>query len=521
MKSTLSTDPIGPLVPPSVRVAQFHELKELGLINREGSFFPCGIHYPPITMYPPATETEFLAGYVAPEDGRFVLYLHIPFCARRCTFCHYPCKTGASDAEQDDYIDLITREMDLWCDRLGVDRFKAWSILVAGGTPTFLSPKRFARFHEQIMRRIDMSECTQISYDVHPLDLIGPEGRERLGVMRGHGCDRITMGLQSLDDGILKHMNRGHGEAEAYEAIDAMYAAGISDVCIELIFGYPGVTVDVWRETLRKAVATGVEEIQFYRLKITPYGDSPGPIERLYRRHPERFPRPSEAIAQKQEAVLCMAEHGYYENLTRVFSQKPDQISHYATDQCCRQLDCLGFGQSAFSSLRDRFCINTPDLGEYARRVRDGRLPLDRGMVRNQADNLRWHLVLPLKNSWVNKDNYKARTGEDASEVFRPELDALARWGLLHEDDEVIRLTPMGRFFADEVCAQFHDPAYLPFPLDHYADGPLKLARKLPERFAGPASVPPVAPTCGLRSPSRTWPWTDDDVQPGVFCSAR
>ncbi len=492
------------------RLADLDRLRSLGLIPANGRFFPAGIHYPPITMYPDDEPENFLASYQPPESGEFVLYVHIPYCARRCVFCHYPVVTGRSEDEMVEYVDLLGQELQLWKQQIGVSQLKARSVLIAGGTPSFLSPRTFRRFHDVFAEHVDMSGCTQVTYDVHPEDLLGPEGADRIKMMRDFGSDRITMGLQSLDDGVLKAMNRGHTAKDAYKAIDALHAHGIDDVCIEFIYGYPDVPYQAWMDTLHKAIATDVQEIQLYRLKIEAYGDSPGPIERLFALHPERFPSAEEATIQKQAAIDLLADHGYHENLTRVFTKKPTSISHYATDQCCQLLDCIGIGQSAFSSLHDRFSINTPDLQQWFERVRGGRLPLTRGLVRTLDHDLRWHMVLPLKNSFVSKSLYRLRTGQSAEQLFRPELDALAEHGLLVEDKERIQLTVLGRFFADEVCTQFYHPDFLPWPRDQYADGPLFLARANLGVGGGVSRASPAGAACPMRAPDRPWPWTSD-----------
>jgi len=404
------------------------------------------------------------------------------------------------------YVEALGTELTLWKERLGLSKLNARSVLIAGGTPSFLQPNTFRRFHEVLNQHVDMSTCTQVTYDVHPQDLLGESGRQRIEMMFEFGSRRVTMGLQSLDDQTLKAMNRGHSASEATQAIDALHAGGIDDVCIEFIFGYPDVSFSQWMDTLRAATATEVAEIQLYRLKIEAYGDSPGPIERLLRRHPERFPTAGESIQQKQAASELLESHGYFENLTRVFTKKPAHISHYATDQCCQLLDCIGIGQSAFSSLHDRFSINSPHLETWFERVQSGRLPLTRGLVRNLDEALRWNLLLPLKNSSVSKAAFQSRTGHDAASVFRPELDALSSHGLLLETDEKIQLTALGRFFADEVCLQFHHPDELPWPKDHYTQGPLFLVRPDLEvsRLISPG--PPSETLCPMRAPDRPWP---------------
>ncbi len=460
------------------RIEDARELQQLGLVCDDGQFFP-SVHYPPITMYGPTDEAAFLETYTAPPEGRMVVYAHIPFCPSRCTFCHYPVTVGASELRQEAYLDLLERELDLWLDRLGLDRIRAQSVLVAGGTPTALTPRMFRRFHELFTRRVDLADCTQIAYDVDPNTLLGRDGTERLAVMRDHGSERLTIGVQSLDDGVLRHMNRMHDAADAVESIRQCRRAGYEDICIEFIFGYPTQTLDGWLDTMERAIATGVEEIQLYRLKIEAYGDAPGPIGRLFLDQPGLFPDMETSLLMKQAAILMLGDHGYRENLTRVFARDRMHVSHYAADQCCRLLDCLGVGLSAFSSLRDRFCINPFSMREYAQSIEAGRLPLNRGLVRDRDAALRWHTVLPLKNMWVSKREYLEQTGAQVDRVFRPHWDALLAHGLVEETDRRFQLTPRGRFFADEVCTQFHHPDYLPFPMEQYEDGPLRLSRPL------------------------------------------
>src|SRR5688500_12388406 len=127
------------------RLDEFRQLQAAGLIHRQGTFFPAGIHYPPITMYPPAGEREFLDGWKDPEDGTYTFYLHVPFCKRQCTFCHYPIVTGTTETVQERVVRLLGQEMDIWRSRLGLNKIKARSALIAGGTPTHLSVPLFRK----------------------------------------------------------------------------------------------------------------------------------------------------------------------------------------------------------------------------------------------------------------------------------------------------------------------------------------------------------------------------------------
>lgn len=453
------------------RLEDLRSLQAMGLVNRDAEFYP-SVHYPPITMYGPITEEQLLDGYALPDDGLLDVYAHLPFCQRRCIFCHYPVKLGPQHAEKDRYLAALEKEMDLYLRRLGLQRIKARSILVGGGTPTYLSVAQLRRFLEFFSRRLDMSACRQFNYDVDPVTLIGEEGIERLKLMRDFGVDRLTIGVQSLDDGTLAVMNRHHGVREAVESIENSLGLGFQ-VNIEFIFGHPGETLANWIDVMEQAVTLGVQEIQLYRLKLEAYGDFQGPIKHFKHVHPEAFPTAEDAIVMKQLAVDVLAEHGYQENLRRVYSRQRSHYSHYAHNQCCMLYDEIGLGLTAFSSLRDRFALNMQSFDEYYAAIEAGRLPMNRGIVRSREEQMRWAIILPLKNRDVRKNLFQQRCGASLDGVFRGKIERLKRFGLLVEDQRSLRLTPLGAFFADEVAEQFCHPRYLPFPRSAYAAGPL------------------------------------------------
>jgi oxygen-independent coproporphyrinogen-3 oxidase len=463
--------PPDPMASARARIADCRRLQEAGLINLAGEFYP-SVHYPPITMYTAMTEEQLLAGYRLPEDGLFDVYAHIPFCHRRCVFCHYPVKLGPQEEEKDRYLDAMEKEIDIYRRLLGLDRVRVRSILVGGGTPSHLTPRQLARFLEYFLARLDVSRCRQFNYDVDPATLVGPEGLERLRIMRSHGVDRLTLGVQSLDDEILKLMNRPHDARVALEAIENCKALGYQ-VNIEFIFGHPGETLQNWMDVMERAVTLGVDEIQLYRLKVEAYGDYQGPIKQLREIRPESFPSNDETLMMKQLAIDILAAHGYRETLRRVFARDPKHYSRYAHNQCCMLYDQLGLGLTAFSSLRDRFGLNTPRFDEYYAAIDAGRLPLNRGLIRSPEQQMRWAIILSLKNRDVRKDLFQKRTGVALETVFRGKIEKLKNGGLLAEDQRTLSLTPLGEFFADEVAEQFCHPDYLPFPRSAYADGPL------------------------------------------------
>lgn len=472
------------------RLQDLDRLRGLGLVVKSAEFFPSGVHYPPITMYRPIDEDAMFADYTLPADGMLDVYAHIPFCRQRCTFCHYPLKLGPKMIEEKDrYLAAMEREMDLYLRRLGVDRIKPRSILVGGGTPTFLTPDQLKRFLVSFDRRVDLHASTQFSYDVDPNNFLGDDGAERIRIMREHGVHRVTIGIQSFNETVLRLMNRHHGREEALRSIERSLEAGF-EVNIEFIFGYPGQDLENWAEGIEEACRLGVTEIQLYRLKVDAYGDYQGPIKQYLTKHPDRVVTNETAIMMKQVAHDILNQHGYHENvLRRVFCKGPQYYSHYAHNQCCRLLDQIGIGLTAFSSLRNRFVLNTDDFNEYYARVESGKLPCNRGLVRGLEDQVRWAMILPLKNRTVRHLEFEARTGLKLKQVWPEKLAALKAAGLVEETRWGISLTTTGKFFADEIVQQFFQPEHFPFPMDAYCDGPLHPSRNSDMFGAGHARV--------------------------------
>jgi oxygen-independent coproporphyrinogen-3 oxidase len=457
------------------RVADVKRMQEAGLVCKSGDFY-ASVHYPPITMYSPIAQEELFKTYTVPEDKLFDVYVHLPFCHGRCLFCHYPVQYGDRLDEKDRYLAALENEMDIYMRLLGLDKVQVRSILVGGGTPTYLTPAQLKYFLDFFVKRLDLSRCEQFNYDVDPATMSGPEGEERLRIMRSYGVDRLTIGVQSLDKGILKIMNRPHGLEEIYESIELSQKHGYQ-VNVEFIFGHPGQTLDNWIEVMEQAVRLGVEEIQMYRLKVEAYGDFQGPIKKYKQIRPEECPPPEEAIMMKQLAISILKQHGYHENIRRVFTKEKKHYSAYAWNQCCELYDEIGFGLTAFSSLRDRFGLNTQHFDEYYRCIEEGRLPVNRGLVRSQDDQIRWSIVLPIKNSEVRSKLFEQRTGVPLRKVFRTKIENLKSFGLVQErpkgDETLLECTERGAFFADQVAQQFHDPKYIPFTTDQYNRGPL------------------------------------------------
>ena len=179
------------------------ELRAAGFLPNDGRYFPA-IYYPPITMYPDTDEEAMLKDFRYDPESRTSLYFHIPFCPRRCAYCHWVVSVGNTAAEMDQYLMYIEKESRMYRERLGGKIIAPASVLIGGGTPSLLSPVHLERFLRFLHSDFDLRKCSQITIEAEPTTVLGNEGLEKLRVMKKNGVNRISLGVQSFDDGILK-----------------------------------------------------------------------------------------------------------------------------------------------------------------------------------------------------------------------------------------------------------------------------------------------------------------------------
>lgn len=442
------------------------EIRQTGILPDGGKkFFPV-IGYPPLTMYTEMDQSSLFEDFNQRAERPLSAYIHIPFCPTRCTFCHWITKTKSLAEEVDVYLDYLEKEMQLYKTQMGVEKIPAQSVLIGGGTPTYLDVAQTERFYQMIHKHYDLSQCTQFSVEAEPTTIIGDEGLAKLKVMKAHGVDRISLGVQSFDDPILKYMGRAHSHAQTLESIETMRKAEIDNIFIDLIYAYPNQTVEDWARNMLLATTLDIEGYQLYRLRIKQHGDRKGNIIREFNKRPERFATVDEVLQMKMLGKVISEENGFHEYQARIFAKKENYMSHYLRDWTNELYDVAGVGVSAWSNLRGVFALNVGDqsLQSYYDLIDQGKVAVNRGKIRSADDEIRRSFLLPLKNIKVDKSVFTQRTGKTIGELFQAEIDWLKQYDLITEDENHVWLTPRGRFFADEVTTQFFNPAYLPFP---------------------------------------------------------
>lgn len=186
------------------------------------------------------------------------LYLHIPFCRTRCIYCDF--HSGIDMSIQEQYIDALCREWDMRKNELHNEPLH--TIYLGGGTPSQLSGKSLHRLFEHLSQHIDKQQCHEITIECNPDDL----SSEYVAMLNTLPINRISMGIQSFDDSELHFLRRRHTAQAAIDAVHRCQKAGYDNISIDLIYGLPGQTLDMWQRNIDTALSLGIQHISAYAL---------------------------------------------------------------------------------------------------------------------------------------------------------------------------------------------------------------------------------------------------------------
>jgi len=289
------------------------------------------------------------------------LYLHIPFCHARCGYCDFVTFTGKED-RIDNYVSDLCREIALYGQ--GALRCAPTDLIstvfFGGGTPSLLEGHHLEQIFSAIRRHLRLNPNVEITLEANP-ESVTPE---KAKAWKDAGVNRLSLGLQAFDDGLLKKMDRLHNVRQFLDAYQAVRGAGFDNVSVDLIYGFVEQTLDEWQDTVRKTAELKPEHLSLYALKIedhTPFA------ARGYRIN-------DDAEAEMYEwARLYLREQGYEHYEISNFSRPGRACRHNLI--YWRQQDYLGLGVGAVGCVAGERWENHKNLQDYHRDISDGRFP--------------------------------------------------------------------------------------------------------------------------------------------------
>ncbi|MGQ9512921.1 radical SAM family heme chaperone HemW [Thermodesulfitimonas sp.] len=372
------------------------------------------------------------------------LYIHVPFCRRKCNYCDF-ISYSYDAAAASRYLQALAQEMRLRAAQLGT-KAAVGSIYLGGGTPTCLGAAMLAGIFDLIARYFNVLPGVEITVEANP-ETLTPELLRALYLA---GVNRLSIGMQSASDTELQFLGRGHTFRRVQEAVEWARGAGFVNLNLDLVFGLPGQTLKNWEKTLREALALGPEHISAYDLEIhpeTPLGQAVA--AGMCGRCPEE-----EAREMYLMTIDCLTAAGY----------KHYEISNFALPgKECRHNRLywvgepyLGLGPAAHSYLEHRRWANVAALQDYCDLVAGEKLPVAEEHALTPAEEMAEALFLGLRlTAGVSLSSFAARFGRQPEAVYGREISRLVGQGLLCREGDLLRLTRTALPVANIVFAAF------------------------------------------------------------------
>jgi oxygen-independent coproporphyrinogen-3 oxidase len=383
------------------------------------------------------------------------LYVHIPFCQRKCPYCDFNTYAGLSRL-----FEPFTAAMVAEIKLAGAARSRpaVKTLFLGGGTPTALPEALLAQIMDACRNAFELLPDAEITSEANP----GTVDASRFTALRRMGINRLSMGVQSFDPTELEFLGRIHSAGEAVEAVHAARAAGFANINLDFIYGLPDQSPATWRRTLEQAIALAPEHISLYSLTIedgTPFGEWAAA---------GRLAQPSPDLAadlyEMADNMLAGAGYVQYEISNWAKSDQstnlPTTTPHFACRHNLtywRNEAYLGFGPGAHSSEDGRRWAAIRSVPEYIERINHGDSVVD--FVEEIDDRLAMGetmmLGLRLVREGVTFERFQQRHGQSMLDVFGAEIERLERLGLLERLSDRVRLAHDARLVGNQVFAAF------------------------------------------------------------------
>ncbi|HHQ48874.1 MAG TPA: oxygen-independent coproporphyrinogen III oxidase [Acidobacteria bacterium] len=425
---------------------------------------------PRYTSYPTAPhfhelfgEAEYrdrLAAAARRPEEPLSLYVHIPFCRERCTYCGCNVVISPHGGPEVPYLDAVERELELVAEALGRRRTLC-QLHWGGGTPTYLSPAQIRRLFAAIERRFEIAPDAEVAIEIDPC-VTTPEHLETLAEL---GFNRISMGLQDLDPEVQRAVRRIQPLELTRDQVETVRRLGVGSVNIDLIYGLPFQTEERFRDTVRTVIA----ELAPDRVACFSYAHVPWIKPHQRRLDEAALPRGWAKFRLFAAAVEEFLAAGYTFVGFDHFARPGDELAEALGEGRIHRnfmgytvmpaTDQVGIGLTSIGDVAGAYAANAKNLAAYHRALADGTLPVDRGILRTPEDELRGAVIrriictLELPFAWVEDE-----LGVDPREHFADALAALepmAADGLVELDATGLRVTPRGRFFLRNLCMPF------------------------------------------------------------------
>jgi coproporphyrinogen III oxidase-like Fe-S oxidoreductase len=423
-----------------------------------GSYFVAT--YPPFSVW----KREYVTRDAVPAlntqpvtDVPLGVYLHIPFCRKRCHFCYFRVYTDRNAQEVNDYLDVLAREWELYTRLPAVAGRPVNFVYFGGGTPSFLSTKQLESLVARLSEATPWRDAEEITFECEP----GTLTETKLASIRRMGVTRLSLGIENFNDDILTLNGRAHRSPEIFHAYAQARALGFPQINIDLIAGMLGETEDNWLACVEKTLELQPDSVTVYQMELPFNTTISGALLNKTGQFKESVASWQTKRRWAQQAFEALEAGGYHVGSAYTAAKNPSRTRFVYRDRLWQGADMAGLGVASFGHLNGVHVQNLDTWEAYSAAIRAGEIPLSRAYRPTEEERLIRELVLQLKLGSVKPSYFRDKYDVNILERFREQLDSLAAEGYLRTaTDDIVALTREGLMRVDVLLRRFFRPEH-------------------------------------------------------------
>lgn len=367
------------------------------------------------------------------------LYIHIPFCRQKCLYCDFPSYAG-KESLMDEYIDSLNKEI--------INKGKNYlikSIFIGGGTPSYLDEKNLESLLKAI-NQLNFKKDIEFTVECNP----GTLNEDKLLIMKNNNVNRLSMGLQSTNNSLLKEIGRIHTFEQFKKNYDEARKIGFDNINIDLMFGLPNQSVEEWKRTLEDAVSLNPDHISAYSLII----EEGTCFYKLYDDDKLNLPNEDEERTMYLSAKEVLNKYGYHQYEISNYSKDSKECYHNKVYWKCNEY--LGLGVSASSFVDEKRFKNIDDIKKYIEKINKNEDVREDIHVNDIKDDMEEFMFMGLRMiEGIKIKEFKDRFGRDVFEIYDSAIKNNMKKGLLLFDSEKLYLSAKGIELSNYVMSDF------------------------------------------------------------------
>ena len=423
-----------------------------------GSYFVA--NYPPFSVW----SKEGVAAVAEPAmrskpapGTPLGMYLHIPFCRKRCHFCYFRVYTDKSSDEIASYLDTLVHEAELYSRTPAYEGRPLNFVYFGGGTPSFLSSQQLENLVSRLTQLMSWKDAEEITFECEP----GTLTEHKLSAIHQMGVTRLSLGIENFDDTILEANGRAHRSAEIFRSYDFARKLNFPQINIDLIAGMLGESNENWTTCVDKTIELAPDSVTIYQMEL-PYNTT---ISKDVLKGTGQFTQPLATWATKRrwvaEAFEKLIDAGYHVRSAYTVVRDPAKTRFIYTDRLWQGSDMMALGVASFGYINGVHVQNLDSWESYSAAVRSGTIPLSRAYRPTGEEKMIREFILQLKRGSLKPIYFESKYNVRVLNRFRNQLGSLKAEGYLSEaNDEGVTLSREGLLRVDSLLPRFFLPQH-------------------------------------------------------------